>query len=89
MFAEVSLENHAMKELFAKKRLVMAETKSCIQALKEAGLSVSKACKLTSLPRASFYQKTQNWCEKDKIVIAAIQIMLAKSPQSGFWKYYL
>ncbi|HHR6088656.1 TPA: IS3 family transposase, partial [Providencia alcalifaciens] len=56
--------------------------------LKAAGLSVIKACKLTSLSRASFYRKTQNWHEKDKIVIDAIQSVLAKSPQSGFWKCY-
>lgn len=66
----------------------MTEKKSCAQSLKAAGLSVIKACKLTSLPRASFYRKTQNWREKDKIVIDAIQSVLTKSPQSGFWKCY-
>lgn len=66
----------------------MAEKKSCAQALNEAGLSVIKACLLTSLPRSTFYRKTQNWCEKDKIVIDAIQTVLAKSPQAGFWKCY-
>lgn len=35
MFAEVSLENHAMKELFTKKGLVVAEKKSCTKLLKE------------------------------------------------------
>ena len=66
----------------------MAEKKSCAQALNEAGLSVIKACLLTSLPRSTFYRKTQNWREKDKIVIDAIQTVLAKSPQTGFWKCY-
>lgn len=56
----------------------MAEKKSCAQTLKEAGLSVIKACQLTSLPRATFYRKIQNWREKDKIVIDAIQTVLAK-----------
>lgn len=31
MFAEISLESHAMKELFAKKGLVMTEKKFCAQ----------------------------------------------------------
>ncbi len=66
----------------------MAEKKSCAQALNEAGLSVIKACLLTSLPRSTFYRKTQNWREKDKIVIDAIQTVLAKPPQAGFWKCY-
>ncbi|EDU61039.1 hypothetical protein GKR72_07010 [Providencia stuartii] len=39
----------------------MAEKKSCAQPLKVAGLSVIKACKIISLPQASFYRKTQNW----------------------------
>lgn len=66
----------------------MAEKKSCTQALKEAGSSVIKACQLTYLPRATFYRKTQNWREKDKIVIDAIQTVLAKSPQASFWQCY-
>ncbi|HID8369068.1 TPA: IS3 family transposase [Providencia stuartii] len=88
LFAEVSLENHAMKELFGKKGLVVTEKKSCAQSLKEAGLSVSKACKLTSLPRATFYRQPLDWRKKDQVVIDAIQSVLAKSPQSGFWKCY-
>lgn len=67
---------------------MMAEKKSCAQALNEAGLSVIKACLLTSLPRPTFYRKTQNWREKDKIVIDTIQTVLAKSPQAVFWKCY-
>ncbi|SUC47976.1 Integrase core domain [Providencia stuartii] len=66
----------------------MVEKKSCTQALKEAGLSVIKACKLTSLPRATFYRRQLNWRERDRAVIDAIQSVLAKSPQSGFWKCY-
>lgn len=66
----------------------MAEKKSCAQSLKEAGLSVSKACKLTSLPRASFYRQPLDWRKKDSVVIDAIQTVIAKSPQSGFWKCY-
>ncbi|UNH25633.1 IS3 family transposase [Moellerella wisconsensis] len=88
LFAEVSLENHAMKELFRKKGLVVAEKRSCAQSLKEAGLSVIKACKLTSLSRATFYHQQIDWRKKDQVVIDAIQSVLAKSPQSGFWKCY-
>ncbi|WP_375293532.1 transposase [Proteus mirabilis] len=88
MFAEVSLENHAMKELFGKKGLVVAEKKSCAQSLKQAGLSVIKACQLTSLSRTTFYRQPVDWRKKDGVVIDAIQTVLAKSPQSGFWKCY-
>lgn len=66
----------------------MAEKRSCAQSLKETGLSVIKACKLTSLSRATFYHQQIDWRKKDQVVIDAIQSVLAKSPQSGFWKCY-
>lgn len=62
----------------------MAEKRSCAQSLKEAGLSVIKACKLTSLSRATFYHQQIDWRKKDQVVIDAIQSVLVKSPQSGF-----
>ncbi len=66
----------------------MAEKRSCTLSLKEAGLSVIKACELTSLSRATFYRQRIDWHKKDRVVIDAIQSVLAKSPQSGFWKCY-
>lgn len=66
----------------------MAEKRSCAQSLKEAGVSVSKACKLTSLSRTTFYRQQIDWCKKDPVVIDAIQSVFEKPPQSGFWKCY-
>ncbi|AWH89412.1 IS3 family transposase [Limnobaculum parvum] len=88
MFADVSLENHAMKELFGKKGLVMTEKKSCAKILVTSGLSVIKACKMTALTRSVYYRQCIDWKEKDSLVITAIQSVLAKSPQAGFWKCY-
>lgn len=50
-----------MKELFAKKGLVVVEKKSCVQSLKSAGLSLMKVCQLTSLSRATFYRQPVDW----------------------------
>ena len=47
-----------------------------------------KACQLTSLSRATFYRQPIDWRKKDRVVIDAIQTILAKLPQSGFWKCY-
>ncbi len=66
----------------------MAEKRSCTQSLKEAGLSVSKVCMLTSLSRATFYRQQVDSRKKGRVVIDTIQSVLAKSPQSGFWKCY-
>lgn len=35
-----------------------------------------------------FYRQPIDWRKKDQVVIDAIQSVLAKSPQSGFWKCY-
>lgn len=59
----------------------MTEKKSCVQSFIQAGL-------LTSLSLLTFYRKAQSWREKDSVVIDAIQAILAKSPQAGFWKCY-
>jgi len=55
MFADVSLENRAMKNLFAKKWLVMAEKKEATQHLVVCGLSVIRECWLISLNRSGYY----------------------------------
>ncbi|WP_156730680.1 IS3 family transposase [Morganella psychrotolerans] len=88
LFAEVSLENHAMKELFRKKGLVMTGKKTCAQELTQAGLSVITACWLVSLPGTSFYRTNTNWKIKDAPVIEAIYAELELSPQAGFWKCF-
>lgn len=47
-----------------------------------------KVYQLTSLSCATFYYQPVDWHEKDRVVIDAIQVILAKLPQSGFCKYY-
>lgn len=51
----------------------MAEKKSCALTLQEAGLSVIKACRLTSLPQSTFYRQPVDWRKKDFVVFGAIQ----------------
>ncbi len=47
-----------------------------------------KACQMTALTRSGYYRQPVDWNEKDSQVIAAIQSILAKYPQAGFWKCY-
>ncbi|RUO25164.1 IS3 family transposase [Aliidiomarina sanyensis] len=86
LFADVSLENHAMKELFFKKGLVTADKEDCAKTLVEAGLSIVKACIVTDLSRSRFYRVERDWRKADAAVIDAINAALEKSPQAGFWK---
>ncbi|MFL7025625.1 IS3 family transposase [Enterovibrio norvegicus] len=88
MFADVSLENHAMKELFGKKGLVVCEKRDCTRTLVAAGLSVLRACRLTAMGRASYYRKPKDWRIADIEVIDAITSVLEKAPNAGFWKCF-
>jgi putative transposase len=67
---------------------VTAERKEAAQDLVGYGLSVVKACLLTGLSRASFYRGEKDWKEADSAVIDALNAVLEKAPQSGFWKCF-
>ena len=63
-----------------------ADKKDCAKTLVDAGLSIVKACTLTDLSRSSFYRVERDWRKADAAVIDAINAVLEKSPQAGFWK---
>ena len=50
------------------------------------GVSVKSACQVVGLSRSTFYREPTDWRARDAAVIAAIQLMLKKSPKAGFWK---
>lgn len=65
-----------------------AEKRAAAEELVETGLSITKACSLIGLGRASYYRKPRDWREADSAVIDAINEILAKVPRAGFWKCY-
>jgi len=67
---------------------VTAEKRAAAEELVETGLSITKACGLIALSRASYYRKPKDWREADSAVIDAINQVLAKVPRAGFWKCY-
>lgn len=88
LFADVSPENHAIKELFAKKKLVTADKIKCASILNDAGMSIIKSCILIGLRRSCFYRVKRDWRKSDAAVLDAINLVLKKSPQSGFRKCF-
>lgn len=66
----------------------MREKRDCAQTLVTAGLSVLRACRLTTLGRASYYREPNDWRVKDAEVIDAINAVLEKAPNAGFWKCF-
>lgn len=63
-----------------------ADKKDCAKTLVDAGQSIIKACVLAGLSRSSFYRVERDWRKADAAVIDAINVVLKKSPQAGFWK---
>ncbi|MCV2883876.1 IS3 family transposase [Aestuariibacter sp. AA17] len=88
MYADVSLENRAIKELFGKKGLVTAEKRDCAKILIESGMSILKACLFVEIGRSTFYRPTRDWRKVDSAVIDAINAEIKKLPRAGFWKCF-
>ena len=63
-----------------------ADKKDCTKTLVDAGLSAVKSRVLTDLSRSSFYRVERDWHKADAAVIDAINAVMEKSPQAGFWK---
>ena len=87
MFGELSLTHEATKELI-KKGLVTEERREAVSELVSQGVSVKSACQVVELSRATLYREPTDWRACDAAVIAAIQLMLQKSPKAGFWKIF-
>ena len=62
-----------------------AEKKACAQGLVARGVSVVRACLATGLSRSGYYCPEKDWRIADAAVINAINDVLKKSPQAGFW----
>ena len=52
------------------------------------GLSVSRACRIVRASRAAYYRPRRAALARDAAVIDALQAVVARHPQSGFWKCY-
>ena len=51
-------------------------------------ISKAKACKILGFSRSAFYQSTVDWAAKDAPVIVALNEIINKSAQWGFWKCF-
>ena len=56
--------------------------------VEELGLSVSRACRIVRFSRAAHYRAPKPALERDGEVIAALQLVVTKSPRAGFWKCF-
>ncbi|WP_096461605.1 IS3 family transposase [Sulfurifustis variabilis] len=86
MFAELSLENHALKDLIPKKALSPAERReSAAYLVGQHGLAVRRACTAVGLSRAAYYRVPVPAAERDREVIAALSGVVERHHRWGFW----
>ncbi|MFX1707384.1 IS3 family transposase [Chitinophaga sp. CC14] len=86
MYADLSLDNQILKDLFHKKRLGPSTKRQVAEELvADQGISVSRACRLVSFPRTKFYYRTR---KNDKALIHALEELAFKYTSYGFRKLF-
>ncbi|WP_240464898.1 IS3 family transposase, partial [Paraferrimonas sp. SM1919] len=89
MFANLSLENVALKDLIGKKALAPDEKRRSVNHLvNEFKLTIAHACRAIGFNRSSYYRAPKDWHIADKPIIDALNGILEKAPQAGFWKCF-
>ncbi len=89
MYADLAMENDALKELIGKKLLRPAEKREAVEWLKESlKLPVTRACKAVGLRRSSWHRPEPDRGDLDAPVIAKLNEVVSKHGRGGFWKCF-
>ncbi|QBS11153.1 IS3 family transposase [Legionella israelensis] len=88
MFADLSLENRALKDVIEKKPLKPAEKREMADYLvQEHGLSLRRSCSVLRLSRTAYYY--QPAMDKDEAVIKELVTITEHYPRYGFRKLFI
>ena len=86
MYADMALENQALKDLIEKKALRPSDKREAVTYLiAEHRMSVQRSCRCIGLSRAAYYRSPVAQ-DRNAEVIDAINSLLAKHPRWGAWK---
>ncbi|MEM9080714.1 MAG: IS3 family transposase [Verrucomicrobiota bacterium] len=89
MYADLAMENDALRNLIGKKALRPAQRRDCAAWLvHEKDLPVKRACRAVSLSRASWYRPPSNRLQADKEVVEALNQLVCRHGRWGFWKCF-
>ena len=89
MYAEMAMENHALKDLIEKKALGPLQRRAAVNfLLDEHCLSIRKACSSIGLSRSAWYRPLVDWIERDGAVAEALSALADSKPGLGFWKLF-
>ncbi|MEL6626942.1 MAG: IS3 family transposase [Bacteroidota bacterium] len=87
MYADLSLENHAMKDLIEKKPLSPDQKRSSVDYLRsEHGLSLRKSCKILKLSSSVYYYQPKE--RDDGALIESLSALSDNHPKYGFKKLF-
>ncbi|MBO9770044.1 MULTISPECIES: IS3 family transposase [Xanthomonas] len=87
MYAELALDNAAMKDLIGKKTLGPARKREAVRYLIEVhARPLRRSCACVGLARAAWYAPPLDWTVRDAELIAAIARVVEDRPSRGFWK---
>ncbi|NSL85258.1 IS3 family transposase [Chitinophaga sp. Mgbs1] len=86
LYADLSLDNQILKDLFHKKRLGPSTKRQVAEELvADQGISVSRACRIVSFPRSKFYYRSRR---NDQVLIDTLQNLAFKHTSYGFRKLF-
>ncbi|WKB50821.1 IS3 family transposase [Eleftheria terrae] len=89
MYADLALENAAIKDVLFKKVLTPSAKRQVVQVMvTEHRLSIARACTVAGLSRAAYYKTPVLPQEKDAEVIDALNGVVEKNGRWGFWKCF-
>ncbi|WP_386339145.1 IS3 family transposase [Xanthomonas citri pv. citri] len=87
MYAELALDNAAMKDLIGKKTLGPARKREAVRFLIEVhARPLRRSCACVGLSRAAWYAPPLDWTVRDAELIAEIARYVEAHPSRGFWK---
>jgi putative transposase len=72
MYADLSLENAALKDVIAKTTEATERREVVTHMVTQGGLPIQRACAAVGLSRATYYRPVANWAQRDGPVIEAL-----------------
>lgn len=85
MYADLTLENHAMKDLIAKKTVGPEAKRAAAGYLVDTHeVPIARACSCVVLSRSACYREPDHWTVRDAEVVAALAALIQDRPSRGF-----
>lgn len=88
MYADLALENAAIKDRSQPKILTPSTRREVIEQWVQTSLTIMRACQIADLSRAAYYKRPALASERDAEVIDALNVIVTRHGRWGFWKCF-